>query len=581
MKNIVFTITMLLFLSLTLNTNTSFAQTHSDPPYLKVVTAEKQITIDGILSETDWQKRYDYLVYGANALPGDVTYTVTGGILVDPGYTDTTITFVRFLHDGLKLYISLQSNDKSICRRTTGWEGDGLFMKIKKADGSTIEFKLFYSSAGVGAPIKFEAPSLNPTWGEGAGYVIPPGVVNHLASDDTGYTAEMVIYLDSLGYTDPQADIPVLINIFDPDGFDDVTTTGSYHKMWWGSEWGDSFRMLRLADPPLKHAIVTTETITLDGQLNEVFWANAESVVVSKPSNTSTGGYYKQWNSPLNSYNDQSRATVKFVHKGTDLYIGVESDDKSVCEWAPGWEADGLLLWMTMKDDYLPDPGQRLEIKNMFFGNVVGDSAHFELSATVPTGGAEGASFEPLGTVSHTEVGGPDDGYSLEVIVHTDLFGYSVLDTVRLSIVIYDIDYASNDAISADTSDFAPNWWGTQWVDKYFEKFHLFRQVVLSNSPTDVKDNHNVFPNSFVLKQNYPNPFNPSTTISYSIPENSSVTLKVFNVLGNEVATLVNEFKNAGEYNMRWQPSNVSSGVYFYELRTDDFIKTNKMILLR
>ena len=237
MKNIVFTITVLLFLSLTLNTNTSFAQTHSDPPYLKVVTAEKQITIDGILSETDWQKRYDYLVYGANALPGDVTYTVTGGILVDPGYTDTTRTFVRFLHDGLKLYISLQSDDKSICRRTTGWEGDGLFMKIKKADGSTIEFKLFYSSAGVGAPIKFEAPSLNPTWGEGAGYVIPPGVVNHLASDDTGYTAEMVIYLDSLGYTDPQADIPVLINIFDPDGFDDVTTTGSYHKMWWGSEW--------------------------------------------------------------------------------------------------------------------------------------------------------------------------------------------------------------------------------------------------------------------------------------------------------------------------------------------------------
>jgi len=122
MKNIVFTITVLLFLSLTLNTNTSFAQTHSDPPYLKVVTAEKQITIDGILSETDWQKRYDYLVYGANALPGDVTYTVTGGILVDPGYTDTTITFVRFLHDGLKLYISLQSYDKSICRRTTAMD---------------------------------------------------------------------------------------------------------------------------------------------------------------------------------------------------------------------------------------------------------------------------------------------------------------------------------------------------------------------------------------------------------------------------------------------------------------------------
>lgn len=565
---------LLSFVSLNLH-----AQTHSDPPYLKVVTAEKQITIDGILNETDWQKRYDYLVYGANALPGDVTYTVTGGVLVDPGYKDTTTTFVRFLHDGLKLYISLQSNDKSICRRTTGWEGDGLFMKIKKADGTPVEFKLFYNSAGVGAPIKFEAP--DPTWGNGAGYVNPGGVVNQLTPDDSGYTAEMVIYLDKLGYTNPQADIPVLINIFDPDGFDDVTTTGSYHKMWWGSEWGDSFRILRLADPPLKRAIVTTETITLDGQLNEAFWANAESVVVSKPSNTSTGGYYQQWNNPLNSYNDQSSATVKFVHKGTDLYIGVVSDDKSVCKWSPGWEADGLFLWMTNKGDYLPDPGQRMEIKNMYFSGTIGDGAVFETNANVPTGGAQGKSFEPAGTVTHTEVGGPDNGYSLEVIVHTDLFGYSVLDTVRLSIVIWDLDYASTDAFSPDTSDYAPNWWGTQWVDRNFEKFHLFRKVVLSNFPTDVKNNPGEFPNSFILKQNYPNPFNPSTTISYSIPENSSVTLKVFNVLGKEVATLVNENQPAGNYNIDWNAVEMSSGVYFYELRAGSNVQTNKMILMR
>lgn len=580
MKNTVFTLTILFFLSLTLNTNISLAQTHSDPAYIQVVSTADPMVVDGVLNETDWLKRYDYLVYGANALPGDITYTVTGGVLVDPGYTDTTTTFVRFLHDGLKLYISLQSNDKSICRRTIGWEGDGLFMKIKKADGTPVEFKLYYNSAGVGAPIHFEAPSSDPNSGEGAGYVIPPGVVNQLAPDDTGYTAEMVIYLDSLGYTDPLADIPVMINIFDPDGFDDVTTTGSYHKMWWGSEWGDAYRTLRLADPQFINAITTPNDITLDGILDESFWSDAASVVVGLGSNTSTGGYYSQWNNPLNSYTDQSMATIKFVHKGTDLFIGVESDDQSVCEWSPGWEADGLFLWMSMKDEYLPDPSLRMEIKTMYFGNTVGASAEFQLSGTVPTGGAEGMSFEPAGTVTHTEVGGPDAGYSLEVVVHTDLFGYTNGDTVRVSCVIWDLDYSSADAYDADTSDYAPHWWGTQWCDRNFEKYNLFRGVVLSDL-TDVEDNFSSVPVTFELMQNYPNPFNPVTTIRYSVPVGTHVTLKVFDILGNEVATLVNNYNNAGNYNIRWEPSNATSGVYFYQLKAGDVVKTNKMILLR
>jgi hypothetical protein len=189
-------------------------------------------------------------------------------------------------------------------------------------------------------------------------------------------------------------------------------------------------------------------------------------------------------------------------------------------------------------------------------------------------------SFEPAGTVTHTEVGGADAGYSLEVVVHTDLFGYTNGDTVRVSCVIWDLDYSSADVYDADTSDYAPHWWGTQWADPNFEKYNMYRQVVLS-SLTDVDENLTSVPASYQLLQNYPNPFNPETNIRYSVPKGTKVTLKVYDVLGNEVATLVNEFKNAGEYNMRWQPSNVSSGVYFYELRTDEFVKTNKMILLR
>ncbi len=92
----------------------------------------------------------------------------------------------------------------------------------------------------------------------------------------------------------------------------------------------------------------------------------------------------------------------------------------------------------------------------------------------------------------------------------------------------------------------------------------------------------------FSLEQNYPNPFNPSTKIKYSIPnvtlsgvEGSRVILKVFGILGNEVETLVNEDKPAGNYEVNFDASKLSSGVYFYQLQAGSFVETKKMILLR
>lgn len=90
-----------------------------------------------------------------------------------------------------------------------------------------------------------------------------------------------------------------------------------------------------------------------------------------------------------------------------------------------------------------------------------------------------------------------------------------------------------------------------------------------------------VIVNEFILHQNYPNPFNPSTTISWQSPVGSHQTLKVFDVLGNEVATLVDEFKPAGRYEVEFDASHLSSGVYLYKLSTGDFTSTKKLILLK
>jgi hypothetical protein len=81
--------------------------------------------------------------------------------------------------------------------------------------------------------------------------------------------------------------------------------------------------------------------------------------------------------------------------------------------------------------------------------------------------------------------------------------------------------------------------------------------------------------------QNYPNPFNPTTSINYSIPKASSVSLKVYDIIGNEVATLVNEFKNPGNYLVQFDASKLSSGVYFYRIQADDFTSTKKLLLLK
>jgi hypothetical protein len=86
---------------------------------------------------------------------------------------------------------------------------------------------------------------------------------------------------------------------------------------------------------------------------------------------------------------------------------------------------------------------------------------------------------------------------------------------------------------------------------------------------------------SFKLEQNFPNPFNTSTQIKYSVVENGLLILKVFDVLGREVTTLVNDEKPPGEYEVEFNGANLTSGIYFYQLKTKDFVNTKKMILLK
>ena len=109
----------------------------------------------------------------------------------------------------------------------------------------------------------------------------------------------------------------------------------------------------------------------------------------------------------------------------------------------------------------------------------------------------------------------------------------------------------------------------------YYGLYKSINKVV-----TDAEDEKNT-PMEFFLYSNYPNPFNASTTIKYQIPFQSRVSLKLYDILGREIATLVNEQKSSGKYEVSFKENNLSSGIYFCVLSADNYFQVNKMVLLK
>ncbi len=105
--------------------------------------------------------------------------------------------------------------------------------------------------------------------------------------------------------------------------------------------------------------------------------------------------------------------------------------------------------------------------------------------------------------------------------------------------------------------------------------------VARDSTVLDVAHEHTARPQGYELSQNYPNPFNPTTVIRYSLMVNSRVTLKIYNVLGQEVATLADDMQSAGYKSVEWDASAFTSGMHFYRIQAGSFVETKKLILLK
>lgn len=156
-------------------------------------------------------------------------------------------------------------------------------------------------------------------------------------------------------------------------------------------------------------------------------------------------------------------------------------------------------------------------------------------------------------------------------ITEAKLYAAGNLISKKVTRQIYFTGKSSSFTIDLDTLTQA-----TGNIPVYGLEMYLYNNTTLSvdnNSKTGVQQ--------FLLEQNYPNPFNPLTNISYSVPEKSFVSLKVYNLLGSAVATLVNETREKGKYTIRFDGSNLASGIYFYKLDAGNFSDIKKLVLLK
>ncbi|MDZ7624553.1 MAG: T9SS type A sorting domain-containing protein [Ignavibacteriaceae bacterium] len=188
-------------------------------------------------------------------------------------------------------------------------------------------------------------------------------------------------------------------------------------------------------------------------------------------------------------------------------------------------------------------------------------------------------SFVPVELVSFSaEVFGGDVNLSWITATELNNYGFQIERRNSESIEWVNVGFVNGNGSTTETQyySYSDN---SVAVGKYF---YRLKQMDFSGSfeySNEVEVTILEVLNDFTLNQNYPNPFNPSTRISFSIPQNSFATLKVFDVLGNEIETLVNRDLSAGSYDIEFVSKNFTSGVYFYNLTAGEFTKTMKMIL--
>jgi subtilase family serine protease len=258
-----------------------------------------------------------------------------------------------------------------------------------------------------------------------------------------------------------------------------------------------------------------------------------------------------------------------------ELYWGSSggvSQTTGIPSWQKGLAVSNKTLSTTMRN--IPDVALTADSVFIVMYSDTGNSYYGYLSEGTSCASPLWAGFNALVNQQSVAAGGQPDGFINRVI-------YSIGQGARYSSDFHDVTVGNNfwggsqKFYSAVSGYDLTTGWGTPNGQNLINDLSGTLPSLVTKGIT------NNLPTAYSLYQNYPNPFNPSTIIQYQIPSNGVVTIKVFDILGREMSTLVNNYKAAGNYSVTFDASKLASGVYFYRLNSGNYISTKKMLLLK
>ena len=205
--------------------------------------------------------------------------------------------------------------------------------------------------------------------------------------------------------------------------------------------------------------------------------------------------------------------------------------------------------------------------------------------------------FQELKTFYIQKVNGQTDSIMISTLTHLsnlclvaageyetaiDNFDQIVQQNPNSDIALYrEIDALTTALLISSDSTLGKQAAGKYYVSDMNDYNSRVKNLLRNRKGSGTENDKEQIPTEYTLYQNFPNPFNPTTTIKYDLPKSGNIELVIYDILGRKVKTLVNETREAGRYEVKWDASSVSSGVYIYQLRSEDYINTKKMILLR
>jgi hypothetical protein len=502
----------------------------------------------------------------------------------------------KALWDDTNLYILFYSEDPVICDnpgQTAGWQKDAVEIYID-GDNSKIPDGVAPDPGGGLAPgdlqttiphafMDVEADNLANIGFPADGSVPTDGVEFKITEDDNvaglgGWWLEMKIPLDNLN-------IPAVAGTeigweLQQDISDDNSARQWMTKWWSGSNnswtdasiWGTAVLSERTTDGTLEIK-KTSASIAIDGVMDAAYQGanpatmnlfrvdgggNIENLMFDNFSTTyvlwDDTNLYAFFDVVDDDIEDNPAQTANYQKDAMEFYI--DGDNSKIPNTGPPDPGGGLApgdLQTTIPHAYMD-----VEAENL--ANI-----GFPADGSVPTDGVEFKITEK------------DNGWNLELKIPLDNLN---IPAVEGTVIGLEIQNDESDADDAGARGAMEKWWnGTNnsWTDA-----SIWGTATLgSEAVVSVKEKPSTVVTRYDLSQNYPNPFNPTTKISFSVPQSGFVTLKVYNLLGQLVSTVVNKELNSGSYEADFNAVNLPSGIYFYKLEAGNTVLTKKMMLLK